>query len=112
MARLYDIAADTRNNVESVFLPAGSSGRFAVTVKSLAVVGDGVPGNADPTDQDFALVVSNAQEQSAPVLVHSATTTADPAPGGDGDGVRDLGGRDRAEEPALRASLGRDHHAQ
>ena len=80
-------SADTRNNVESVFLPAAPAGRFAVTVKSLTVAGDGVPGNADPTDQDFALVVSNADEQDAPVLVHAATTVADPAPGGDNDGV-------------------------
>ena len=58
-----------------------------MTVKSLNVAGDGVPGNADPTDQDFALVVSNADEQDAPVLVHAATTVADPAPGGDNDGV-------------------------
>ena len=84
-------SADTRNNVESVFLPAGSSGRFAVTVKGLAVGGDGVPGNASLTDQDFALVVSNAEEEPAPVLVHSATTTADPAPGGDNDGVLESG---------------------
>ena len=80
-------SADTRNNVESVFLPAAPAGRFAVTVKSLNVADDGVPGNADLTDQDFALVVSNAVEQAAPVLIHSATTVADPAPGGDNDGV-------------------------
>lgn len=84
-------SADTRNNVESVVMPAPSSGRFAVTVKSLVVAGDGVPGNADLTDQDFALVVSNAVEQAAPVLVHSSTTTADPAPGGDGDGLLESG---------------------
>ena len=39
-------------------------GRFAVTVRGTAIGGDGVPGNANPTDQDFALVVSNAAEQA------------------------------------------------
>ncbi len=52
-------AADTRNNAEFVFLPAGVTGTFSVTVRATNVAGDGVPGNADTTDQDFALVVSN-----------------------------------------------------
>jgi hypothetical protein len=51
--------ADPRNNVESVFLPAGTSGNFTVTVRAANIAGDGVPGNADTTDQDFALVVYN-----------------------------------------------------
>ncbi|HVE85548.1 MAG TPA: Ig-like domain-containing protein, partial [Myxococcales bacterium] len=52
-------AADTKNNVESVFLPAGVSGSFVITVKATNIAGDGVPGNADTTDQDFALLVYN-----------------------------------------------------
>src|SRR5262249_52534019 len=44
--------ADPRNNVESVFLPAGTSGNFTVTVRATNIAGDGVPGNADTTDQD------------------------------------------------------------
>jgi hypothetical protein len=52
--------ADTRNNAESVFLPAGTSGAITVTVKATNIAGDGVPGNADTTDQDFALIVYNA----------------------------------------------------
>lgn len=51
--------ADSKNNVESVFLPAGVSGSFTVTVRATNIAGDGVPGNADTTDQDFALVVYN-----------------------------------------------------
>jgi len=51
--------ADPRNNAESVFLPAGTSGNFTVTVRAANIVGDGVPGNADTTDQDFALVIYN-----------------------------------------------------
>lgn len=51
--------ADARNNLESVFLPAGASGSFTVTVRATNIAGDGVPGNADTTDQDFALLVYN-----------------------------------------------------
>ena len=80
-------SADVRNNVESVRLPPGTTGRFAVTVRGTSIGGDGVPGNANPTDQDFALVVSNAAEQPAPVLAHQATTVFDNVAGGDGDGA-------------------------
>ncbi len=52
-------AADLRNNLESVFLPAGASGSFTITVRATNIAGDGVPGNADTTDQDFALLVYN-----------------------------------------------------
>jgi hypothetical protein len=52
--------ADGKNNVESVFLPAGASGNFTITVRATNIAGDGVPGNADTTDQDFALVAYNA----------------------------------------------------
>ncbi len=52
--------ADGKNNVESVFLPAGTTGSFTITVRATNIAGDGVPGNADTTDQDFALVVYNA----------------------------------------------------
>lgn len=51
--------ADTRNNTEAVYLPAGTTGSFSITVRATAVNGDGVPGNADTTDQDFALFVYN-----------------------------------------------------
>jgi hypothetical protein len=52
-------SADPRNNVENVFLPAGASGLFTVTVTAANIAGDGLPGNGDPTDQDFALVIYN-----------------------------------------------------
>ncbi len=52
--------ADGKNNVESVYLPAGTSGNFTVTVRATNIAGDGVPGNADTTDQDFALIIYNA----------------------------------------------------
>ena len=80
-------AADPRNNVESVYLPPGNSGRFSVTVRATALGGDGLPGSGDASDQDFALVVSNGAEQAAPVLAHQSTTVHDSGAGGDGDGV-------------------------
>ncbi|MDY6905274.1 MAG: S8 family serine peptidase [Thermodesulfobacteriota bacterium] len=52
---------DDANNVESVFLPAGTSGNFTVTVRPVNINSDGVTGNGDPDDQDFALVVYNAE---------------------------------------------------
>ncbi len=51
--------ADVKNNVENVFLPAGTSGQITVTVTAANIAGDGLPNNADATDQDFALVVYN-----------------------------------------------------
>ncbi|HKE57726.1 MAG TPA: S8 family serine peptidase [Pyrinomonadaceae bacterium] len=61
-------AADTRNNVESVFLPAGVSGSIVVKVKATNIAGNGVPNDADPLDQDFALVVYNATTAAVPVI--------------------------------------------
>src|SRR5207249_3788044 len=81
-------SADTRDNVENVFLPSGSGGNFSVRVGATSVGGDGVPGNSDPTDQDFALVVSNATEVQAPLLAQDSETVADQ---GDGDGVLEPG---------------------
>jgi hypothetical protein len=53
---------DRLNTVETVTVPAGVRGPFTVTVRAAAVAGDGVPGDADPTDQDFALVVYNVDD--------------------------------------------------
>ena len=39
-------SADPRNNVESVFLPAGVTGPFTITVTGTNIAGNGVPGNA------------------------------------------------------------------
>ncbi|MFL6212362.1 MAG: S8 family serine peptidase [Blastocatellia bacterium] len=53
-------SADTLNNLEAVYAPVGTSGEFEVRVVAANIAGDGVPGNSDSTDQDFALVVYNA----------------------------------------------------
>ncbi len=54
--------ADSKNNLESVFLPAGTAAGTTVniTISALSIAGDGIPGNAAPLDQDFALVAYNA----------------------------------------------------
>ncbi|MCG3149010.1 MAG: hypothetical protein PCFJNLEI_02462 [Verrucomicrobiae bacterium] len=62
-------SADLRNNVESVFLAPGSAGQFIVTVTAANIVADGVPGNGDALDQDFALVVYNSSQVPAPLLL-------------------------------------------
>ena len=49
---------DRLNNVEGVVLP-GPGGGYDVVVRAANLPGDGVPGG-DGTDQDFALVLSNA----------------------------------------------------
>jgi subtilisin-like proprotein convertase family protein len=96
--------ADFRNNVENVVLPASTSGRMSVKVVAKTLGGDGVPGNAKPLDQDFALVVSNAQEQlSSPVLVQGAVTVNDAVNGQNGDGVLEPG-----ESFALRQGVRND----
>ena len=59
-------AADGVNNVESVWLPPGTTGNFTVTVRAGNIAGDGVPNSGDATDQDFALVVYNAQAGGGP----------------------------------------------
>jgi subtilisin-like proprotein convertase family protein len=76
-------SADADNNVESVYLPAGTGDPISVQVQATNIAGDGVPGNADTTDQDFALVVSNAAEVNSPVLVHRSRSVSEQ---GDGDG--------------------------
>lgn len=61
-------AADPRNNVESVWLPAGFSGDIVVTVIAANINSDGVPNNGGPLDQDFALVIYNATNTPIPLL--------------------------------------------
>lgn len=79
-------AADPRNNVESVFLPAGVSGTALVKVIATNIAGDGVPNVGGALDQDFALVVANAVPGvAAPILGASGSSigaeSCDPANG-------------------------------
>ncbi len=53
-------SADARNNVESVFLPAGTAGTLTATVSAGSINSDGVPNSGTGLDQDFALIVYNA----------------------------------------------------
>jgi hypothetical protein len=72
---------DRRNNVENVFLRQAGNGTYEVTVNPYALPGDGVPQRGDTTDQDYALVISNARllpAADAPPAV--AAPAADPAP--------------------------------
>ncbi len=75
--------ADISNTLESVFLPAGTTGPFSVTVRASNIVDDGVPGVGDATDQDFALVLYNA--------ALAVNSTADTGDGDPGDGICDTG---------------------
>lgn len=93
---------DVRNNVEAVFLPAGSlSGSTQINVNAFALNGDGVPGNADTTDQDFALVAYNfvqAQKQGRVFFRR-------PASGSTGNTVVDLFDSDLAASPTVSVAL-------
>ncbi len=71
-------SADVRNNVESVFIPAGVSGTFVIKVKATNIAGNGVPNDADALDQDFALIASNASEVPVAVIqANSVTITSE-----------------------------------
>jgi hypothetical protein len=75
--------ADTRNNVEGVWLAPGA-GPHRLRGRARALEGDGVPGNAFRPDQDFALVVYNARVQAAPLVRIAAAEVAAVDPGGEG----------------------------
>jgi hypothetical protein len=64
--------ADRRNNVESVFLPAGVSGDFVVSVTAANINSEGVPGAGSSVSQDFALVIYNGTVTN--VLAHAPVT--------------------------------------
>ncbi|MDC8011082.1 S8 family serine peptidase [Tahibacter soli] len=74
-------AADAANNTEAVFLPPGTSGSIKVSVVGTQIGGDGVPGNADATDQDFALVCYNCTQDPDFYVAASNPTQALCGPG-------------------------------
>ncbi|XXF74955.1 S8 family serine peptidase [Myxococcaceae bacterium GXIMD 01537] len=65
-------AADTLNNVESVFLPAGVEGAYTVTVTATNITSDGVPNNANALDQDYAYVAYNTCDAATPAVSGAA----------------------------------------
>src|SRR6185369_2543915 len=67
-------SADTRNNSESVFVPAGVTGPFVVRVVGTNIAGDGVPNSGGALDQDFALVVGNSIAVVQPVIASAGAT--------------------------------------
>jgi hypothetical protein len=65
--------ADSLNNVESVFLPAGVSGSFTVTVTAAKVTADALVFGGLVREQDFALVVYNAESTTLPYAPMAAS---------------------------------------
>lgn len=57
------VTADGKNNTEGVFLPPGTASNLVVRVVAANLNSDGIPGQGDATDQDFALVCYNCQHQ-------------------------------------------------
>lgn len=60
---------DYRNNVEAIMLPAGAQGTASITIEAVRLAGNGVPGNDDETDQDFALLAYNFAQISTATTV-------------------------------------------
>ena len=73
-------SSDTINNVENIFLPAGVAAgtNFSITVSATAINGDGVLGNADTTDQHFALVAYNFNDASPSAAISGTVTYGNP----------------------------------
>ena len=67
--------ADLRNNVESVFLPPGTSGTMLIRVIATSISGDAIPGDGDATDQDFALSLYNLEAAPPAPIAEAAGTT-------------------------------------
>jgi subtilisin family serine protease len=65
-------SADRRNNVENVYLPAGTDS-FSIRVRAQNLPGDGVPNAGDSTDQDFALVCGNCRAEPSFTLAPRIT---------------------------------------
>lgn len=61
-------SADNRNNLESIFLPAGLpvNTPITITIEAASIAGDGIPNSGGPLDQDYALVASNVSADPVP----------------------------------------------
>ena len=69
-------SADKVDNVESVFLPAGVSGSFTVTILATSINSIGVPNSSNALSQDFALVVYNTGAAAIVVAAGSSPLAA------------------------------------
>lgn len=54
--------ADTANNYEAVYLPAGAAGELVIRVDATTIGGNAVPDAGEGPNQDFALVCTNCVE--------------------------------------------------
>ncbi|MFO1477918.1 MAG: S8 family serine peptidase [Verrucomicrobiota bacterium] len=70
-------SADSLNNVESVFLPAGASGQFSITVSAANIATDAIHNSGGLPAQDFALVIYNGSEAARPSLAVAAWQVLD-----------------------------------
>ena len=68
-------APDRLNNLERAQVPA-PGGVYELRIAAAALPGDGVPGSGDSTDQDYALVLSNARVLPAPPAAAPAPAAA------------------------------------
>ena len=69
---------DSLNNIEAVRVPPSSVCLpFDVRVEAKSLNGDGLPGNGDTTDQDFALIVRNASATPGPTVIQAIASSAD-----------------------------------
>ena len=67
--------ADATNNLEAVFFPAGTVSTFSLRVIASSIAADAIPGDGNPTDQDFALYIYNATDQSSDGVVSLGNDT-------------------------------------
>ncbi len=81
--------ADVKNNSESVFLPAGTTGAVTVVVTAANINSDGVPNVEPALDQDYALVIYNLVEVEMPVVMGEGSALVAESCGVVGNGAID-----------------------
>ncbi len=69
---------DSINNVECVYIQ-NPSGTYTVTVTAANIAGDGVPGNDQMLDQDYALVIRNAMVGGEQLSTYVSSNKGGPA---------------------------------
>jgi len=70
MENSFSLSGGTRdniNNIENVFIE-NPLGIYRITVRATNLMGDGIPGNTEPIDQDFALIISNGTSDLEPMF--------------------------------------------